>query len=213
MRACRTYFCLRAGAPLAPNWMSRCSQKYPGPDCTLNREFFRRSTIWSCGCGSVASISPAFSAWNNDAVDGMYRKTTRSTLAFGPAAYAAFLARVSCVPFCQLTNLNGPLAMPSGARQRSWTFFPTSLWAGIGDTFATSASQAAYERPFLKVTVTAFPFTRTFAMSSQPSREVMSQRGSMIVRWVARKSFPVSWRPSLHFALALYLKLTVSGFD
>ena len=34
-------------------------------------EFFRTSTIWSCGCGSVTWISPDCSAWNSDGVDGM----------------------------------------------------------------------------------------------------------------------------------------------
>ncbi len=41
----------------------------------------------------------------------MYLKTMRSTLAFWPAVNAGFLRIVSCVPFCQLPNLNGPLEM------------------------------------------------------------------------------------------------------
>src|SRR5262245_60541472 len=171
------------------------------------------STIWSCACGSVSSISPDCSAWKIDGVEGMYRKTTRSSLAFGPAANAVFFCITSCVPRCQLTNLNGPLATSREFRQRSLKFCPATLCAGIGDVLPTSASQAAYARPFFHATVTALPFALTLAMSSQPSREVMSQFGFMIVRYVATKSFPVSGLPSLHFADALYLKVTVSGFD
>src|SRR5512134_2054518 len=103
--------------------MSMCSQKYPGPDCTLNFEvFLRMSTIWSCGCGSVTWISPELSAWKSDGVDGMYRKTTRSTFAFGPAVNWAFRTSTICVPFCQLCHLNGPLATSIELRHRSLKF-------------------------------------------------------------------------------------------
>ncbi len=114
------------------------------------------------------------------------------------------------MPFCQLTKRNGPLATSIELRYRSLKFWPAILWAGYGDV-ATSASHAAYAFPFFHVTVTDLPATLMLAMSSQPSREVMSKFGFMIVWYVALKSLPVICRPSLHFAFALYLKETVSG--
>src|ERR687898_280070 len=72
------------------------------------------------------------------------------------------------------------------------------------------ASQAAYG--LRKMTVTVFPRTCIDRMSSQPSRDVMSQFLFMIAWYVARKSLPVTWRPSLHLASALIVKRTVNGF-
>src|ERR671919_483897 len=91
----------------------------------------------------------------------------RSSLACGPARYAPFFTIESCVPFCQLWNLNGP--------------------------------------------VKDLPFTWILAMSSQPSRDVMSQFGFMMVRYVAMKSAPVICRPSLHRAVGLYVAVAFSG--
>ena len=59
--------------------------------------------------------------------------------------------------------------------------------------------------------MTVLPFTWIFAMSSQPSRETMSQFGFMIVLYVARKSAPVTGLPSLHFALSLYVAVAFNG--
>ena len=48
-------------------------------------------------------------------------------------------------------------------------------------------------------------------MSSQPSRDVMSQFGFIIVRHVATKSLAVIGLPSLQTALFLNVAVTVSG--
>src|SRR5919109_4946486 len=116
--------------------------------------------------------------------------TTRSSFAFGPDAYAVFLTSVSCVPFCQLWNLYGPLETSIESFQSLLKSCPATLCAGMG-AVATSASHAAYERFFFQTTVTDLPLALTDWMSSQPSREVMSQLAFMMVRCVATKSAPV----------------------
>src|SRR5919109_2788230 len=136
--------------------------------------------------------------------------TTRSSFAFGPDAYAAFFTRVSCVPFCQLWNLNGPLAMSIESLQSLLKSCPTTLWVGMGED-AARTSHAKYDLPFLKTIVTDLPFAFTLARSCHPSRDVMSQFGFMTVRYSVTKSPPVTGLPSLHFAVPLYLKVTVSG--
>src|SRR5262249_3104058 len=131
------------------------------------------SLIWIWGCGSVTWISPDCSAWKIDGVDGMYRKTTLSSLAAGPALYAVFFTSVSWVPFCQLWNLNGPDEIGTELSQM-WLKSLPAIACSATIEFPTCASQAAYALPFLHVTVTALPFTLTDWMSCHPSRDVMS---------------------------------------
>ena len=83
------------------------------------------------------------------------------------------------------------------------------MHAGIG-AVPMSAFQAAYGRR--NVTVTVLPDTATLLMSSQPSRDVMSNDWFISVCQRNRKSAPVIGLPSLHFAAFLYEKRTVSGF-
>src|SRR6187200_2986728 len=103
-------------------------------------------------------ISPACSAWNSDGVLGMKRKTTRSSFAAGPAFHLGFLTIVSCCPFVQLWNLNGPLdngielshmllkSAPFCEFMIGWT-----CWRGMSWDEAMPLSQKATDLPFLNV--------------------------------------------------------------
>src|SRR5574340_460740 len=131
------------------------------------------SLIWIWGCGSVTWISPDCSAWKIDGVDGMYRKTTLSSLAGGPALNAVFFTSVSWVPFCQLWNLYGPLAMFTELSQMWLKSLPWTMCCGI-TVFPASASQAAYGLPFFHVMTNVLPEALIDWMSCQPVRSVMS---------------------------------------
>src|SRR6476659_1705873 len=185
-RAWRTYFCFRAGAPFGPRWMSTCCHWNAGVVCTENFEFLYRSAIWICGCGDMAWISPAWSAWNSDGVLGMKRNTILSSFAAGPAFHFGFFTMVSCVPFVQLWNLKGPLdrgmefnhMLLKSAAFCEFMIGPT-CWRGMS-WLPAMASQKATGLPFLNIIVTDLPLALTLWMSSQPVRSVMSKFGFMI---------------------------------
>jgi hypothetical protein len=113
----------------------------------------------------------------------------------------------SCEPRCQRLNTNGPdeigrlfLGLRKSFRHTWLKFSPASECCGIG-AVPMSAFQAAYG--LRNVTVTVLPDTATLLMSSQPSRDVMSNDWFISVCQRNRKSAPVIGWPSLHFAAFL----------
>src|SRR5688572_1109751 len=99
-------------------------------------------------------------------------------------------------------------------RQTWLKFSPWSACCGRGPVAAIEAFQLA--NGLLKTTVTTLPLPRIARMSSQPTRETMSQRKllpsrAMIVCHVKRKSRAVICRPSYHLAFALYRQRIVNG--
>ena len=115
---------------------------------------------------------------------------------------------MSCTPFCQLWNLHGPLDTGIESAKASFMLRPFTMCAAQTPA-DTSASHDAYGR--LKTIVAFFPDAATDLMSSQPVRVMMLFFGSTLTCQVARKSAPVTGRPSLQTAFFLNSIDTVNG--